>query len=49
MTTSKALFGFSPSRKRGNNPNAIGTNEYPIASGYGANIFLVCFLMFLFV
>ncbi|MEK9694089.1 MAG: hypothetical protein VW235_14315 [Rhodospirillaceae bacterium] len=39
MTTSKALFGFSPSRKRGNNPNAIGTNEYPIASGYGANIF----------
>ena len=39
MTTSKALFGFSPSRKRGNNPNAIGTNEYPIASGYASNIF----------
>ena len=39
MTTSKALFGFSPSRKRGNNPNAIGTNEYPIASAYAANIF----------
>lgn len=39
MTTSAAPFGFSPSRKRGNNPNAIGTNEYPIASGYAANIF----------
>ena len=39
MTTSAAAFGFSPSRKRGNNPNAIGTNEYPIASGYAANIF----------
>lgn len=39
MTTSKALFGFRPSRKRGNNPNASGTNEYPIASGYAANIF----------
>ena len=39
MTTSKALFGFSPSRKRGNNPNAIGTNESPSASGYASNIF----------
>jgi hypothetical protein len=39
MTTSAAPFGFSPSRKRGMNPNAIGTNEYPIASGYAANIF----------
>ena len=39
MTISAAPFGFSPSRKRGNNPNAIGTNEYPIASGYAANIF----------
>tara|TARA_R110000824_G_scaffold3147_10_gene14621 strand:- start:9929 stop:10549 length:621 start_codon:yes stop_codon:yes gene_type:complete len=39
MTTTAAAFGFSPSRKRGNNPNAIGTNEYPIASGYAANIF----------
>ena len=39
MTTTAAPFGFSPSRKRGNNPNAIGTNEYPIASGYAANIF----------
>ena len=40
MTTTKAPFGFSPSRKRGNNPNAIGTNEYPIASGYVKQIFL---------
>ena len=39
MTTTKALSGFRPSRKRGNNPNASGTNEYPIASGYAANIF----------
>lgn len=39
MTTTAAPFGFSPSRKRGMNPNAIGTNEYPIASGYAANIF----------
>jgi len=39
MTSTKALFGFRPSRKRGNNPNNQGTNEYPIASGYGANIF----------
>lgn len=39
MTTSYSPFGFRPSRKRGNNPNNQGTNEYPIASGYGANIF----------
>ena len=34
MTTTKALSGFRPSRKRGNNMNNQGTNEYPIASGY---------------
>jgi hypothetical protein len=39
MTTTKSLFGFRPSRKRGNNPNNSGMNEYPIASGYAANIF----------
>lgn len=39
MTTSKSLFGFRPSRKRGSNMNNMGTNEYPIASAYGANIF----------
>jgi len=39
MTSTKALNGFRPSRKRGNNPNNQGTNEYPIASGYAANIF----------
>lgn len=39
MTTSKSLFGFRPSRKRGSNPNNSGMNEYPIASGYAANIF----------
>ena len=39
MTTTKALSGFRPSRKRGASMNNSGTNEYPIASGYGANIF----------
>ena len=39
MTSSKALFGFRPSRKRGGTPNNQATNEYPIASGYAANIF----------
>jgi len=39
MTATKALSGFRPSRKRGANMNNSGTNEYPIASGYGANIF----------
>lgn len=39
MTTTKALFGFRPSRKKGNNPNNEGVSEYPIASGYAANIF----------
>jgi len=39
MTTSKALSGFRPSRKRGGSVNNMGSNEYPIASGYAANIF----------
>ena len=39
MTTSKSLFGFRPSRKRGSNMNNDAQNEYPIASGYAANIF----------
>jgi hypothetical protein len=39
MTTSKSLFGFRPSRKRGSNVNNDAQNEYPIASGYAANIF----------
>ena len=39
MTSTKALNGFRPSCKRGSNPNNQGTNEYPIASGYAANIF----------
>jgi hypothetical protein len=39
MTATKALSGFRPSRKRGSSMNNSGTNEYPIASGYGANIF----------
>jgi len=39
MTTTKALFGFRPSRKRGGNMNNQASNEYPIASGYGSNIF----------
>ena len=39
MSTSKALFGFRPSRKRGSNANNSGTNEYPIANAYAANIF----------
>ena len=39
MTTSKALSGFRPSRKRGASMNNMGSNEYPIASGYAANIF----------
>lgn len=39
MTATLALSGFRPSRKRGGNMNNDGQNEYPIASGYGANIF----------
>jgi len=39
MTATLALSGFRPSRKRGANMNNQGTNEYPIASAYGANIF----------
>jgi hypothetical protein len=39
MTATKALSGFRPSRKRGNTPNNQGQSEYPIASGYAANIF----------
>ena len=39
MTATKALSGFRPSRKRGSSSNSTGTNEYPIASGYAANIF----------
>jgi len=39
MTTTKALSGFRPSRKRGASMNNMGSNEYPIASGYAANIF----------
>ena len=38
MTTSKALFGFRPSRKRGGTNNHT-MNEYPIASAYDTNIF----------
>jgi hypothetical protein len=39
MTATLALSGFRPSRKRGGNMNNDGQNEYPIASGYAANIF----------
>ena len=39
MTATKALSGFRPSRKRGSGSNSTGTNEYPIASAYAANIF----------
>jgi hypothetical protein len=39
MTSTLALSGFRPSRKRGNNPNNQGQSEYPIASGYASNIF----------
>ena len=39
MTTTKSLSGFRPSRKRGGNMNNQAQNEYPIASGYGTNIF----------
>ena len=33
MTTTKALSGLRPSRRRGGAPNGSGMNEYPIASG----------------
>mgnify|MGYP003624659122 FL=1 len=33
MTTTKALDGLRPSRRRGGAPNGSGMNEYPIASG----------------
>ena len=39
MSTTKALDGLRPSRIRGAGPNGSGANEYPIASGYAANIF----------
>ena len=39
MTTTKALDGLRPSRKRGGAANSTGGNEYPIASGYSSNIF----------
>jgi len=39
MTTTKALSGFRPSRKRGSSMNNEGSNEYPIASAYDTNIF----------
>ena len=39
MSATKALSGFRPSRKRGANMNNQGTNEYPIANAYAANIF----------
>jgi len=39
MTTTKALDGLRPSRKRGAAANSTGGNEYPIASGYASNIF----------
>jgi len=45
MTDTKALNGLTPSRKRGGAVNSNATNEYPIASGFGTNIFsgdIVC-------
>ena len=40
MSTSKALSGFTPSRRYGSRPNSAGTDtQYPIASGYASNIF----------
>jgi len=33
MSTTKALSGLRPSRRRGGAPNGSGMNEYPIASG----------------
>jgi len=39
MSTVKALDGLRPYRKRGAGANTSGTNIYPIASGYAANIF----------
>jgi len=39
MSTTKALDGLRPSRIRGAGPNSSGANEYPIASGYAADIF----------
>ena len=45
MSDTKALNGLSPSRKRGGASNSTATNEYPIASGFGTNIFsgdIVC-------
>jgi hypothetical protein len=39
MSTSKALDGLRPYRKKGAGANTNGTNIYPIASGYAANIF----------
>jgi len=45
MSTTKALSGLRPSRKRGGSPNSQGMNEYPIQSGKAANFFtgdIVC-------
>ena len=45
MTDTKALNGLTPSRKRGGGSNSTATNTYPIASGFGTNIFsgdIVC-------
>ena len=39
MSTTKALDGLRPYRKRGAGANTSGTNVYSIASGYAANIF----------
>jgi hypothetical protein len=40
MTTSKALSGFTPSRRYGSRPNSTGTDsQYVISSGYASNIF----------
>ena len=40
MSSSKALSGFTPSRRYGSRPNSTGSNsQYPIASGYASNIF----------
>ena len=40
MTTSKALSGFTPSRRYGSRPNSTGSDsQYNISSGYASNIF----------
>lgn len=45
MSTTKALNGLTPSRKRGSGANSTGANSYRIESGFGTNIFsgdIVC-------